>query len=236
MIEIIAYHGWGFDKSIWTAWENSLGHPDISFYTANRGYFTEPESAIFKQDNSYKILVAHSFGLHWAPEDQIKMADALILLNSFTRLPDEVSLGSLRSKHLEKMIRAMEIKLKTNRTSLLVDFWSQCYNHPEKHFEWNINNEKLLLDDLRHLRKGVFSATYTNTDQRVISIEAGMDKIVLSSRLNRLNEHFRISNSHLVETAGHALPFTHTDICISLIKEGIPIFEDYESGNDYSGY
>lgn len=234
MIEIIAYHGWAFNSDDWSEWDSRLSSNKITFRAADRGYFSRSSSQDFKRSDTYKILFCHSFGLHWVPDEQLIDADALVLFNSFKILPDTVILGTDKSEKLIQAIRAMELKLLSDPYKLLSDFRQLCglKNYDS---DLKIKDERKLQSDLKMMRSGEADHLTGIKFDKLILFEADEDPVVPESRLQNFKDISNRLKHHSVQGSGHALPFTHLDICISLIKEGIPILNDYESGKYHPG-
>ena len=70
MIEIHAYHGWGFNGKFWDSLKAEFP-TSILFKAANRGYFEEPYEPVFSSESSIKIIFTHSYGLHWCPKKKL---------------------------------------------------------------------------------------------------------------------------------------------------------------------
>ncbi|NJL22732.1 MAG: hypothetical protein HC895_21005 [Leptolyngbyaceae cyanobacterium SM1_3_5] len=60
-VEIIAYHGWGYDQFCWQDWENLLP-PTWKVQRFDRGYFDRPSAPKFNSSTATKIIFAHSLG------------------------------------------------------------------------------------------------------------------------------------------------------------------------------
>lgn len=53
MIEVLAYHGWGFDSNFWKNWETIIP-PSIRWMNADRGYFGEEKVPEFSDNGNIK--------------------------------------------------------------------------------------------------------------------------------------------------------------------------------------
>lgn len=114
-VEIIAYHGWGYDNSCWQNWQ-SLLPPSWKFQRFDRGYFDRPFLPTFNSPSATKIIFAHSFGLHLCPLNQLQQADYLILFSSFLRFHPETDRLKNRSMQiLDRMIEQFQIQPSTLR-------------------------------------------------------------------------------------------------------------------------
>jgi hypothetical protein len=65
-IEIISYHGWGFDSSFWRDWKTIVSE-GVLFKTADRGYFLDEKLPEFSASTKQKAVFVHSYGLHGLP-------------------------------------------------------------------------------------------------------------------------------------------------------------------------
>ena len=88
MIEIHAYHGWGFNGKFWDSLKAEFP-TSILFKAANRGYFEEPYEPVFSSESSIKIIFTHSYGLHWCPKEKIGSCDYLVIFNGFNEFLSE---------------------------------------------------------------------------------------------------------------------------------------------------
>ena len=121
--EIIAYHGWGFDKNCWQEWQEILSK-EFHFKTYDRGYFQQEIYPEFADNNLTKIIFAHSFGLHLCSLKILKQANLLILFNSFAEFHPEKEKPRTRSKYALKL---MMDEFKNNPKTVLKSFYQKCY-------------------------------------------------------------------------------------------------------------
>lgn len=223
-MEIIAYHGWGFDGSFWKAWKKIIPK-NISFKTANRGYFNEKKNISFTSSNGPKILIVHSFGLHWCPTKQIENADCIVIFNGFrTFHPDEASARIQSEEILGKMISAF----KKNPQKVLEKFWENTFYPSKQTFTIKSDfDDKLLLNDLEMLSNSLFTPSNLKEGKPIISVDGGKDKILGKPRGKEFTELTkRDAVYHFIKEAGHALPVTHATDCWSFLSAMIPIFRN----------
>src|SRR5690554_1068123 len=81
-IELITCHGWGLSPAVWKEWEKFLP-AEVQVCHQDRGYFRPKKNPRFRYGQSRKILIVHSFGLHWCPVDLLSEADHLIIAGGF---------------------------------------------------------------------------------------------------------------------------------------------------------
>ena len=221
MVEILAYHGWAGYSGIWDRWSKHIDDR-VSIASYNRGYFGNPEQVGFTHGSTHKIIFAHSYGLHFVPEDQLDECDLLVVFCSFQGFHFGSDTEKERSR---RALLSMILKFPKEPHRVLADFWAGMH-HPESNSQWGrakINNEELLLSDLQEL--GASQLTYA-MDKKWLCIEGGQDNIVYGSRLDELKELFGTNVKHMVfHNAGHAVPLTKFRDSWSYIKANIPNFE-----------
>ncbi|MEX0609841.1 MAG: hypothetical protein WD016_08225 [Balneolaceae bacterium] len=220
-LEIIAYHGWGFDAGFWNPWKKIIP-AEITFKTASRGYFFDEKSPRFSNSDSTKILFLHSFGLHWYPLKHIETADCIVIFNGFPSFhPEEPSLQKKSKIILEKMIAGFE----KNPQKVLQQFWENTFFPSKNNFSKQDFDKSLLQKDLQLLHKSKFTSEHFKTGKSIICVDGGRDKILGNPRgkefmvLTKRNAVY-----HFIKEAGHALPATHTADCWSFINAMIAIF------------
>lgn len=221
--EIIFYHGWGFDSQAWNAWIAELGNgPDIKCSTPDRGYFGNPQvTKAFAPDAERKVVVAHSLGLHFVPDEVLRECDMLVLVGAFLGFhpPDEI--GRKRSQRILKLMKA---KLQHDSLRLVQDFWTDCYNLDDKRVQLlppgHVDADRLEQDldflDSNEIHIGALEGIPT-----VLVVNAGMDRIVHPSRLHELQSFVDEDKFFFLEDAPHAVAFTHSDVCIEILSSYI---------------
>lgn len=107
--EVLAFHGWGFDRHCWQFWQERFTELGYQFQAFDRGYFGNSYQPSFTDSDTRKIILAHSFGLHLCPIDLLQQADVLIAFNSFLSFHPESRAEKRRSQLvLQQMIRQFE--------------------------------------------------------------------------------------------------------------------------------
>lgn len=222
MIEIHAYHGWGFDGSFWDSFRVEIPN-EILFKVADRGYFGGSFEPEFFDTVKTKIVFTHSFGLHWCPKEKLEQADILIIFNGFSDfLPGEFF---ARRKEV-KVLKRMHDQFKKAPELVLEAFYKNCF-YPQKaeikKQRWM--NESLLAKDLIALKKTKF--VKPKTDIEILSLSGDEDIIAKNARTLELVEQNKVDKSTLLEGYGHALPIVNSSACWSYLTKVLPIFGKY---------
>jgi pimeloyl-[acyl-carrier protein] methyl ester esterase len=217
-IEAIAYHGWGFGADCWADWGArfaALASGEASLRCADRGYFGAPQSWEFdpvasSTPASYKILLTHSYGLHWCPVEQLAAADLLICLAGFGSFHPAEEPERRRS---QRRVSRMIAKFATDPEAVLTEFWSNCEGDaglsasPKPGFDRA--NWSLLDRDLRDLDRCQLDPQLS-LPRRSIIIHGSADRIAPLSQGRALAD--RSPGSTWIEQDGsHCFPFTDPD-------------------------
>jgi pimeloyl-[acyl-carrier protein] methyl ester esterase len=223
-IEAIAYHGWGFGSEFWAGWVARFGLLG-SLRCADRGYFGATQSVEFEQVESFKILLTHSYGLHWCPVEQLRSADLLICLAGFGSFhPDD---GAERRRSERRVARMINV-LGTEPESVLTEFWRNCLGRDAE--ETSVKTPDLtqanwaLLDrDLRDLDRCQLDPQ-AFLPRRSIIIHGSADRIVpLSQGLALAQSIAQPAPTWIeLENASHCFPLCETDQAWSLIQPLLP--------------
>jgi len=204
--EVHFYHGWGFDANLWKGWIRQASFSRYHLY--DRGYTGNPlDSQDFRDDSEIRILVSHSFGLHFIPKDVIRQADLVVILGGFDHFHPEGDRAS--HKKLSRMInRFSEMPL-----TVMADFYTNCM-YPEKRVISSPGklNLDLLGDDLRLLNFSRLKTADVLKDKPVLLFHGRDDIIVPAAQSAVL--HSLLPGSRLIEfsRAGHMIPVTHRDL------------------------
>lgn len=214
---ILCYHGWAFDSACWTPWLEALGSNfDVRLFEA--GYFqkegNEPEFFI---SHGEKIVIAHSFGLHQCKDKLLAQADILVLFGGFLEFHPHAAQFRRRSKLvLQKMISEFQ----TSPQSVLQKFYQNVYlpsSPPEKDF--SALNKNRLLDDLVRLHQQKIEVEKLKKVDKICILHGSDDAIVPRRKGRELHDNFWSKSKYFeIKKAGHALPFTHFEQCISLLE------------------
>ncbi|NBB77032.1 MAG: hypothetical protein GVY02_06595 [Bacteroidetes bacterium] len=218
--QILAYHGWGLDYSFWDLVKSELGGI-YKLNAANRGYFGEelnPEWDKFHSEIP-KIVIAHSYGLHWCPEERIEKADGLILVNSFTQFHPRKAVEFKASKRLTK---ALIISLTKKPEIALNDFQQLAYlpsKAPKFKHDLTHADLELLQHDLADLDRDNHRISHLKKTKSIRIIHGTSDQIVSIDLARRMSSEDLPSSQMLeVEEGGHMLPRTHSTIIATQIK------------------
>lgn len=214
--EVIAYHGWGFAASYWQGWESRLRQQGYRLQRFDRGYFGEAVQPRFAASDLTKVIFVHSYGLHLCPVEQLQQANVLVIFSSFCEFhPDRPSLR----KRSQQVLQQMMYQFEQNSEFVLTNFQTKCY-HPEP---WNGTipeslNCNLLLQDLTALNRATIDLALLQPLPQIVILHGLQDRIVSSSKGQELAQQLPQSHYCEIESAGHALPFTHLDACWSILQ------------------
>ena len=152
MIEIHAYHGWGFNGKFWDSLKAEFP-TSILFKAANRGYFEEPYEPVFSSESSIKIIIfTHSYGLHWCPKEKIGSCDYLVIFNGFNEFLSKIVFERKRIESTQQM----HVQFQTNPYAVLNAFYNNCfYPYSPTTSSPKIIDKSLLESDLIDLSKQI---------------------------------------------------------------------------------
>ncbi|MEA5511372.1 alpha/beta hydrolase [Crocosphaera sp. UHCC 0190] len=217
--EIITYHGWGFDKSCWNNWQETLSK-DYQFKVFERGYFGDEILHKFDNDGTNKIIFAHSYGLHLCPQEQLEKADLLILFSSFDYFHPYHEKQQKRSKYaLELMINEFQ----EHPQKVLEAFHKKCFyplpyipnNHSIIHWD-KLSQDLIALDssqiNLEILKKVPEIYIIQGTKDRILSLSHAQK---FAKKLSKNSQYYEI------EGVGHTLPFTDMKYCLPIVNQAL---------------
>lgn len=216
--EVIAFHGWGFDRRCWHFWQEQFRQLGYDFQAFDRGYFGDSFQPEFNSSASWKIILIHSFGLHLCPIELLLQADLLIAFNSFLSFHPQSKVEQRRSKLvLQQMIRQFE----QTPEVVLQNFYSQAaYSQPQCNFQ--IINYQLLLQDLQRLNEVELDAVCLEPIPKILVFYSSGDRVVAASQTQEfLTELPQSCELISIAQAGHTLPFTHAAECWSEIQSAL---------------
>jgi|LakMenEpi03Aug12_release.lakeMendotaPanAssembly.Ray.scaffolds.fasta_scaffold729629_1 pimeloyl-[acyl-carrier protein] methyl ester esterase len=213
-VEIILQHGWAFDRSCWRGWLPHLKENadwELHIQTPDRGYFGEAREVLpFTADESIKVVVAHSLGLHLLPEEVLSKAHLLVLAGSFAHFHDGEPLQQKRSR---RTINMMLNKLSESPLDVISEFYSNCY-HPLLTSQMLLMrdiktvNSEVLIKDLELLNSNRFDTSLIEK-QKVLFVHGNEDIIVPLAHSQEISKSLKNSSLVVFEGAGHSLPLTH---------------------------
>lgn len=214
---VIACHGWGFNRTFWNPIHDLLDNTFI-FDVAERGYFSEKKAPEFcANPDLLKVLITHSYGLHWCSDSLLKQADHLIVMGGFLQFHPNKKDEGRRSKLIVQQMLSHFVK---KPLEVLEQFYKNSF-HPSK---TKLNAPKdmdhdLLLADLSDLHRDL-QPRQRIFDMNNITIIHGSDDLIVQKQNARqmFNELKYRSQYFEILRAGHAFPVTHADKCLEIIK------------------
>lgn len=218
-LSVIAYHGWGYDASVWQNWQGWFAGLGYGFEAADRGYFGSGRSPIWPPDC---LILAHSYGLHlalkaWQQQDFPPLA-GLVIFSSFQQFHPEAERSRLRSRQrVEQMIAQFQL----HPAQVLQSFWAKSADSARWPAAPPCLNRNLLLQDLQDLNQAELDPTLLQTIAKTIPnlwvFQGGADRIVAPVQGRALAEQLAAPYLELPD-AGHALPFTQAETCQAKLK------------------
>lgn len=217
--EILAFHGWGFDRNAWSVWQDYLA-PSCRLQAFDRGYYGKPHEPEFNEPNTRKIIFAHSYGLHLCPSRQLESCDLLVIFNGFIHFHPEAPRLQKRSRLI---LQRMQARFALEPTAVIRDFMRRCYAPAT--YEDCLSSElglNLLVEDLRMLGHSRISTAALEKVPRIQILHGTEDRIVPTEQGRALFEALRpYAQYHKIQGAGHALPFSHTQQCWSILEPAL---------------
>lgn len=214
---ILTYHGWAFDHSLWQPLIKEIG-PFSNFENADRGYFTNPVKANWPSDSQReRILIVHSYGLHWCPKKIIRKADHLVLISSFLNFHPAKKEEHKRSKLL---LRKMQTQFVDSPKKVLEKFYENSF-YPEKptlEVPANLNHE-ILLSDLSDLDRDNRENADVFDLNSITIIHGAKDRIVNNEMARDMYKKLRLRSQYFeIKRGGHALPVTHSSKIFDILN------------------
>ncbi len=219
MIEIHAYHGWGFDATFWDKLKSEIPL-EVRFKAADRGYFDQELIPEFEADSTSKIVFAHSFGLHWLEESILAQCDCLVVFNGFDHF---VAQEGVDQKRELKVLQRMITQFEKHPKEVLNAFYDNCF-YPQQHDKNapEFLNKERLLADLKSLAQCELS--WKLPDVKVFGLSGKEDQIVPYQRTKSLIEQWGGNHFKLFKNSGHAMPVVNSSECWSFLSSVVPIF------------
>ena len=222
MVEIHAYHGWGFSSNFWDALKSEIPS-DIIFKAADRGYYGSHFEPEFSHNVDFKILFTHSFGLHWCLASKINTSDVLVLFNGFGSF---LPLDGFERKKALNILQRMYNKFSIEPDRVLTTFFDRCFfPEPKNTLPLSEYDKSLLEVDLRALENLSFKKITPNL--HIISLFGEKDQIVSPEITKHMNMQIGVRHSKIFDGVGHALPAVKSSNCWSYLTEVLPIFAKY---------
>lgn len=215
-IEVIAFHGWGFDSSFWQPLQQNLDQ--ISFLFADRGYFLEPSNPEFSKPNaSYKVVMAHSNGMHTCPDEILNQADHLFILGGFLRFYPSQRI--LRKKK-KLMVRQWITQLVDQPENVLIEFYKYCFEPEDQQLRpaKEIDHDKLL-NDLTVLDEDNYSLQRFFDVPNITILHGSSDQIISQDEAREMYHSLRFNSQYFeILNTGHSFPFTHPQKTADIIQ------------------
>lgn len=216
-IQVIAYHGWGFDSLFWHPLTTRLDHI-LDMKTADRGYFLSPVEHFFSNDNAQlRVIFVHSLGLHLCPGQVLRKADHLIVFGGFLRFyPDEIKLF----KKKKMMIRQWMTQLVDQPREALIEYYDTSFYPDESEYSPPAqNNHEKLMSDLSMLDRDDYNLQRYFDVPRITILHGADDQIIGQERARDMYHTLRFNSKYFeLLNTGHAFPFTHPDKCAEIVK------------------
>lgn len=215
-LNVLTWHGWGFDRSCWDCWEQQLSET-FTFNKYDRGYRGSPQPVNVNGADNFSIILTHSFGLHLCPDEQLSNADLLVIFGGFREFHPVAAQFKRRSR---LVLNNMLQQLQENPQKVLTEFMSNTYKPADPPAinvdEFDIEN---LYHDLQALNRSSLPIEPLKKARKVCILHGSEDAIVPRVKGRDLYEILQQNASYFeLKEAGHALPFTHTEQCWAFIE------------------
>ena len=193
MKQVISQHGWGLDSSIWIKYKNQFTNNNWLWQDNERGYFSKQSiKPKWKGDNSedsIKLAICHSLGIHLIEKEILKEASHILLINSFYNfIPknDERRVTIKALKRMEKKITTSEVSL------MLKEFIHRSFipNQIDPYYEsvfarqLQTINKFMLLDDFKKLYLEKESIPLFSNHAEILVIKSNKDMILKEFSIN----------------------------------------------------
>ncbi len=219
MNQVITMHGWFSDSKYWQQWEEYFQSKGWAWQNTERGYgfidVSQPtwQEKIKNVNQSKKVVICHSLGIHLLPNSIIKKASHFVFINSFSRF---VPLGN-ESRAVKKALYGMKKHFEEKtENSMLAKFALKAkktnadissINMPIQE-QISVQGRKKLQNDLDLLINTRELPSKLNKLAQVLVINSDHDAIIShitrAHFLNELKSYFIKEPSHwLIEGEGH---------------------------------
>ena len=230
MNQIISQHGWGLDQSIWDKLKEEFVRQNWAWQDNDRGYYSDSCVKVKwiknDSDNSKKVALCHSLGIHLIGKEILKEASHIILINSFFNFIP----SNNESNITKRTLRRMERKINTSEVRfMLEEFISRSFmpNQVNIRFKSIFNlkskqiNIKSLLKDFQklYLQQNTFNLFSENAEVLIIKSKNDfiLKEYAFNEFINLLNNS-QINKPKLVqiENQGHLID---NDFIIKILKD-----------------
>jgi pimeloyl-[acyl-carrier protein] methyl ester esterase len=208
---IVAYHGWGFDRTCWQGWADRFEPAGIRFQAIDRGYF----GAAIGDETPSKVIFVHSYGLHLCPIAELQQAELLVIFSSFQTFHPQKESAKRRS---QQILQQMLMQL-GNRPERVLDNFRQKCDMPSAQIKIDSLNLDRLVADLQDLGSCAIDLALLATLPQIVVFHGAGDRIVPARKGQDLAKALSNSRYFEIAEAGHALPFTHLKQCRSILQQ-----------------
>lgn len=223
-VNILAYHGWGFDRTCWQPWRGLAEARGWNWLSSDRGYFNTPAEPALEEteeteETGLNVVVTHSYGLHCCPLERLRQAHWLVILGGFQ---DFHPLAERSRRRSQRVLAEMIHQFEQGPETVLQQFYRHCYD-PDLPAAGSITklNPALLYHDLKALAYSILDLTTFPSLERVLILHGTHDRIVPVQQGHELAIALQAKTAQLnyveVQGTGHALPFTHPHHCWSFV-------------------
>ncbi|MBS1953487.1 MAG: alpha/beta hydrolase [Cyanobacteria bacterium SZAS-4] len=220
-LEVLLQHGWALDSTMWSRWIEVArqSDPTINIKVAERGYFCAPSfQPTFSDNDSLKILIVHSLGLHLASKPLFEKADLLVVIGGFANFHD----GTERESRLSQIaVRKMLQKLDREPVQVVQDFYINCGFPVDFGSEKSaqLKNLQLIKSDLELLHRSTINANWLSLPSEILLLHGELDTIAPAYHALRLRELCRRGAVEVHNQGTHALPYDQPSWCVNQIQK-----------------
>lgn len=224
-MEVVLQHGWALDSTMWNRWAETARRfePTINIKVAERGYFsTPPMQPTFTENESLKILIVHSLGLHLAPRSLFEKANLLVIISSFANFHN----GTEKETRLSQIaVRRMMQKLDREPVQVVKDFYHNCGFPIDYGIEKSaqLKNLPLLKSDLELLDRSSINSELLRLPGEILILHGEQDAIAPSYHAMRLREVCMRGGVEVHKQATHALPYEQPSWCLEQIQKSLMV-------------
>jgi pimeloyl-[acyl-carrier protein] methyl ester esterase len=177
----VAYHGWGFDRTCWQPWVERFAARGGALTVGDRGYSNQPY-----EPPSERVILAHSYGLHWCPIEHLQQASLLILFSSFLSFHPQQDKNKKRSQF---MLAQMTTQFEANPIKVWEAFQGRTYHPaPWEHTDLPKMSVDRLHTDLKDLDTCTLDSDRLRMIPQVLILQGSGDRIVATAKGRELGE------------------------------------------------
>lgn len=224
-MEVLLQHGWALDSTMWSRWIDAARkrEPSINIKVAERGYFSIASlQPAFSENDSLKISIVHSLGLHLASKTHFEKADLLVIIGGFANFHD----GTERESRLSQIaVRRMLQKLDREPGQVVQDFYNNCGLSVDYGIEKSeqLKNLQLLKSDLELLHRSTINSEWLTLPREILLLHGEQDTIAPPYHALRLKELCPRGSVRVHKQGTHALPYEQPDWCFEQIQKSLMV-------------